>query len=412
MKYSTNTVEWFDSEMPLRNASALNNEDYTELAEIIELQQEAEYFGIDWFEPYCHAIEIWDAKYDQINMDEVVEQLNHLSTEQKADLKQVLLEHTKLFDGSLGIYPHKKVHIELEPNAQPKHARAYPIPTVRLETFKKELMLLVEIGVLSSQGVSEWASPTFIIPKKDNRVRWVSDLQELNKVVKRKKYPLPIIQDILKKRKGYQYFSKLDISMQYYTFELDEESKDVCTIVTPFGKFKYNRLPMGLKCSPDIAQEVMENIFRDIDDAEVYIDDIGAFSDSWKEHLILLRRILTKLQDNGFTINPLKCEWAVQETDWLGYWLTPTGLKPWRKKIDAILKMQAPKSTKQLRGFVGMVNYYRDMWSHRAHILAPLTAKTGIPKKGEKISSFQWTTEMQQAFEQMKTLMTADVLCA
>ena len=203
VKYSTNTVEWFDSKMPLRNASALNNEDYTELAEIIEVQQEAEYFGIDWFEPYCHAIEIWDAKYDQINMDEVVEQLDHLSTEQKADLKQVLLEHTKLFDGSLGIYPHKKVHIELEPNAQPKHARAYPIPTVRLETFKKELMHLVEIGVLSAQGVSEWASPTFIIPKKDNRVRWVSDLRELNKVVKRKKYPLPIIQDILKKRKGY-----------------------------------------------------------------------------------------------------------------------------------------------------------------------------------------------------------------
>ena len=59
----------------------------------------------------------------------------------------------------------------------------------------------------------------------------------------------------------------------------------MCTIVTPFGKFKYNRLPMGLECSPDIAQEVMENIFCDIDDAEVYIDDIGAFSNSRKENL-------------------------------------------------------------------------------------------------------------------------------
>jgi hypothetical protein len=114
-------------------------------------------------------------------------------------------------------------------------------------TFKTELSHLERIGVLAPQQESEWASPSFIIPKKDGRVCWISNLNQLKKVIQCKQYPLPIMMDILCKRSGYKLFTKLDVSMQYYTFELDEESQDLCTIITPFGKYNYLRLPMGLK---------------------------------------------------------------------------------------------------------------------------------------------------------------------
>jgi hypothetical protein len=80
---------------------------------------------------------------------------------------------------------------------------------------------------------------------------------------------------------------------------------------TPFGKYKYLRLLMGLKCSPDIAQAAMENILSEIKDANVYIDVVGAFSNDWDHHVNLLATILWQLRENGFTINPLMCEWPL-----------------------------------------------------------------------------------------------------
>jgi hypothetical protein len=138
---------------------------------------------------------------------------------------------------------------------------------------------------------------------------------------------------------------------------------------------------MGLKCSPDIAQAAMENFLSDIKDAGAYIDDVGAFSRDWEYHINLLATILRQLRENSFTINPLKCEWAIKETDWLGYWLTPQGLKPWKKKIDAIIHLDCPCNATELCIVIGCINYYCDMWPSCAHILKPLTNQSGLKQK-------------------------------
>ena len=310
----------------------------------------------------AHATEILESKYDAMDPKKIAEGCKHLTPEQREDLAKLLSKFDVLFNGELRKFTDERIHLEVDPTVPPTRSRAHAVPHLHRELFRRELERLVKIGVLEKCGRADWVSGTFIVPKKDGRVRWVSDFRGLNKALKRKCYPLPKIGEILARRKGHKFLSKLDLSMQYCTFELDDESVELCTIATPFGLYRYRRLPMGVSASPDIAQEIMERVLGHIEELEICLDDLAAFSDSWEEHLKVLDKILTILQDKGFSVNPLKCEWGIQETDFLGHWLTPEGVRPWKKKIDAILRMQPPTDIKELRSFLGMVTYYWDVW--------------------------------------------------
>ena len=350
---------------------------------------------------------ILDAKYEPANIDEVVAECTHLDESKRNKLKTLLNKYKELFDGSLGHWKGQNYDIELREDAKPYHARPYPIPKAYEKTLRMEVERLCKVGVLKKVNHSEWAAPTFIIPKKDGSVRFISDFRELNKRIKRKPYPIPKIQDLLLKLEGFKYATSLDLNMGYYHIELSPASKRLCTIVLPFGKYEYQRLPMGLCNSPDIFQEKMSELMEGLEYVRAYIDDVLALTTgSWDDHLEKLEEVLKRLADAGLKVNAKKSFFGKPELEYLGYWVTRDGVQPVPKKVEAIHNIAPPTNKKELRGFIGMVNYYRDMWIRRSDTLAPLTALTS------KEAKWRWTEVEQKAFDTMKRIVSRETLLA
>ena len=134
---------------------------------------------------------------------------------QQAELILLLQEFEELFDGTLGTWQTPPVHLELKEGATPYHGKAFPVPHIHKDTLKKEVERLEEIGVLKRQTESEWASPTFIIPKKQGTVRFISDFREVNKRIKRKPFPIPKISTTIQEQTGFTYATALDLIMGY-----------------------------------------------------------------------------------------------------------------------------------------------------------------------------------------------------
>jgi hypothetical protein len=201
------------------------------------------------------VVEILDANYEKADIPAIVrENRSHLSATDREKLLSLLLKFEELFNGTLGdwnLLP--PVSFELKEGMKPYHGRPYPIPQIHKAALMKEIDRLCSIGVLKCQPDSEWASPTFIISKKDGTVRTISDFRELNKRIVRKPYPIPKISTTLQELEGFTYVTALDLNMGYYTIRLDPKSSEICTIIFPWGKYSCQRLPMGFGGSADMV---------------------------------------------------------------------------------------------------------------------------------------------------------------
>ena len=185
--------------------------------------------------------------------------------ERKAHQK-LLLKFEALFDGTLGTWYTDPIDLELkEPDGKPYHSRPYPVPQSQEAKLRAEIERLVSYGVLRKINRSEWEAPMFTVTKKDQTLRSIADLREVNKRIRRKPFPIPKIQELLHKLKGFQHVTSLDLNMGYYHIRLTPKASSICTVILPWEKYEYLRLPMGLCNSPHIFQEKISDLMQGLE---------------------------------------------------------------------------------------------------------------------------------------------------
>jgi Reverse transcriptase (RNA-dependent DNA polymerase) len=308
----------------------------------------------------------------------------NLNSEEQHQLLKLLQKYEHLFDDTLGEFNMDPIGLSLiDPRVKPVHARPYTVPRSTEQQLHIEISRLRDIGVLEEDYASGWTSPTFTISKKNGTIRVFSDFRKLNSLLNRHPFSIPKIGDMIRSMEV-TFATALDLYMGYYHIKLDADAQKLSTIIFPWGKYKHKRLPMGIKIATDVFQNVMSKLTQDMEYAKTYLDDLlNLTNKTFNNHLTKVEMILARLSTAGMRVNASKSKFFSEPIEYLGYWITRKGIQPVYNKVEAILKIKAPTTRKEPRQFIGIVNYYRDMWFRRCELLAPLTSLTSNSVKFE-----------------------------
>ena len=170
---------------------------------------------------------------------------------------------------------------------------------------------------------------------------------------------MPKVEDIFPKLNDVKYFSTVDLWAGYHHIPLEKSSIPKTAFNSPFGKYEYVKVPFGLAQAPVYFQELMTGILKDFDFAIAYLDDIIIFIRTVEEHLSHNKQVFEKLQAAKLSMKLSKCHFFTNEIQYLGHILSTKGIWPLPSKTWAIQNMHPPKTPKEVRGFLGLVGYYR-----------------------------------------------------
>jgi hypothetical protein len=315
-----------------------------------------------------------------------------LRDDQESNLLDVLKEHKEAIGWSVGdlkgIDPSICMHrIHLEDNVKPSREAQR-----RLNPNMKEVVKLLDAGIIYPISDSTWVSPILVVPKKSSITvvesssgdlipqrtttgwRVCIDNRRLNSTTRKDHFPLPFIDQILERLAGQSYYCFLDGYSGYNQVAVDPKDQKKTTFTYPFGTFAYRRMPFGLCNAPATFQRCMMSIFSDMVEKflEVFMDDFSVFGPTFDECLHNLSLVLQRCKETNLILSWAKGHFMVQEGIVLGHVVSKRGIEVDKAKVELISKLPPPTTVRQIRSFLGHAGFYRRFIKDFRKISRPL----------------------------------------
>ena len=287
--------------------------------------------------------------------------------------------------------------IELEDGTTPPFGPIYSLSEVEQLALKTFIDENLSSGLIRPSQSSAGA-PILFIKKKDGSLRLAVDYRGLNRITKKDRYPLPLIPDLLDRLRSASTFTKMDLRGAYNLVRIAEGDEWKTAFRTRYGSYEFMVMHYGLTNAPASFQRFMNDIFKDLLDVcvVVYLDDILIFSKDAALHTEHVQEVLRRLRKHDLYAKIDKCEFSVDTTEFLGFVVSPDGLRMDESKIQVIQDWPKPRKVKEVQSFLGFANFYRRFIANYSDITVPLNRLT------RKNVQWYWSPACQDAFRLLK----------